>query len=144
MEYHGHHLELPLQHSPLKPAQKPRPPFCFGAPSGAPAALRRIGERADGSLPARLVPDYVDAETVLAQRALIDEFASAAAGPLAAGHRHAGQRRGGTPSGRVADAIKSLSAETGIEHFMVESMSLPHVDAVLELVAELLMLVGRG
>ncbi|MFI8185520.1 TIGR03619 family F420-dependent LLM class oxidoreductase [Actinacidiphila glaucinigra] len=145
VEYHGHHLELPLQHSPLKPVQKPRPPFYFGAPSGAPAALRRIGERADGWLPACLVPDYVDAETVLAQRALINEFASAAGrDPSLLDTVMRVNVVEGTPSGRVADAIKSLSAETGIEHFMVESMSLPHVDAVLDLVTELLMLVGRG
>ncbi|MYX36925.1 MULTISPECIES: hypothetical protein [unclassified Streptomyces] len=87
----------------------------------------------------------MDAETVLAQRALIDEFASAAGrDPSLLDTVMRVNVVEGTPSGRVADAIKSLPAETGIEHFMVESMSLPHVDAVLELVAELLMLVGRG
>lgn len=145
VEYHGRHLELPLQYAPLKPVRKPRPPFYLGAPTGARAALRRIGERADGWLPACIVPVFVDAGTVLAQRSLIDGFAHAAGrDPALLDTVMRVNVVEGTPLPRVADAIKSLAGQTGIEHFMVESMSLPHIDASLELVTELLTLIGRG
>ncbi|MFD8074942.1 TIGR03619 family F420-dependent LLM class oxidoreductase [Streptomyces sp. NPDC059718] len=145
VEYHGRHLELPLQYTPLKPVQKPRPPFYLGAPSGAPAALKRIGERADGWLPACVVPVFVDADTVLAQRALINEFAGAAGrDPSLLDTVMRVNVVEGTSLTRVADAIKSLADRTGIQHFMVESMSLPHVDASLELVTDPLSLVRRG
>lgn len=125
--------------------QKPRPPFYLGAPSGAPAALRRIGERADGWLPACVVPVYVNADTVLAQHALINQFASEAGrDPSLLDTVMRVNVVEGTSTARVADAVKSLSERTGIEHFMVESMSLPHIDAALDLVRELLMLVERG
>ncbi|MGW1530272.1 TIGR03619 family F420-dependent LLM class oxidoreductase [Streptomyces sp. NPDC002159] len=145
VEYHGRHIELPLQHSPLKPVQKPRPPFYIGAPTGARAALKRIGERADGWLPACIAPAFVDVDTVLAQRALIDSFATEAGRDPA--HIDTVMRVNvveGTPLSKVADAIKLLAERTGIGHFMVESMSLPHIDASLELVAEMVALIEQG
>jgi probable F420-dependent oxidoreductase len=145
VEYHGRHIEVPLQHAPLKPVQKPRPPFYLGAPSGARAALKRIGERADGWLPACIVPAFVDADVVLAQRALIDGFATEVGrDPSQIDTVMRVNIVEGTPLTQVADAIKSLAERTGIEHFMVESMSLPHVDASLELVTEMLSLIARG
>ncbi|MGW2352441.1 MULTISPECIES: TIGR03619 family F420-dependent LLM class oxidoreductase [Streptomycetaceae] len=145
VEYHGRHLDLPLQHSPLKPVQRPRPPFYIGAPTGASAALKRIGERADGWLPASIVPVFVDADVVLAQRAVIDGFATAAGrDPSQIDTIMRVNIVEGTPLTQVADAIKSLAERTGIQHFMVESMSLPHIDASLELVTRMMTLIGRG
>ncbi len=145
VEYHGRHLEVPLQHAPLKPVQKPRPPFYIGTASRVRSALQRVGERADGWLPACIVPVYVDADAVLAQRALIDGFAVAAGRDPA--HIDTIMRVNvveGTPLTQVSDVIKSLAERTGIDHFMVESMSLPHIDASMELVTEMTTLIQRG
>ncbi|MCF3961195.1 TIGR03619 family F420-dependent LLM class oxidoreductase [Streptomyces fuscigenes] len=142
-EYHGEHIELPLQYAPLKPVQKPRPPIYIGG--AAEAALKRIGERADGWLPMCLVPAWVDTDQMLAQRATIDEFATKAGrGPADIDTIIRVNVVEGTPLTQVADAIKSVGERTGIDHFMVESMSLPNVDASLELVTEMMALVRRG
>jgi probable F420-dependent oxidoreductase len=143
VEYHGKHIELPLQYSPLKPVQRPRPPFYIGGL--ADTALKRIGERADGWLPLCMVPVFVDTDMVLAQRARIDEFATKAdRDPADIDTIMRVNIVEGTPLSQVADTIKSVAERTGIDHFMVESMSLPNVDASLELVAEMMTLIKRG
>ncbi|MEV6994404.1 TIGR03619 family F420-dependent LLM class oxidoreductase [Streptomyces sp. NPDC093228] len=145
VEYHGRHVEVPLQYAPLKPAHKPRPPFYIGTPTGARAALKRIGERADGWLPACIVPFFVDADSVLAQRAMINDFAKEAGrDPALIDTIMRVNIAEGTPLPQVADIIKSLSERTGIDEFMVESMSLPHIDASLDLVAEMMNLIKKG
>ncbi|MDN3029676.1 TIGR03619 family F420-dependent LLM class oxidoreductase [Streptomyces sp. S.PB5] len=145
VEYHGSHIEIPLQYAPLKPVQKPRPPFYIGAPTGARIALKRVGERADGWMPACVVPYFVDAEGVLAQRAVIDNFATEAGrDPSEIDTIMRVNIAEGTSVPQMVDAIKSLSARTGIEHFMVESMSLPNMDALLDLVMETMSYIERG
>jgi probable F420-dependent oxidoreductase len=143
VEYHGAHIELPLQHAPLKPVQGPRPPFYIGG--AAEAALKRIGERADGWLPVCMVPVFVDTDLVLAQRALIDRSAAEAGrDPADIDTIMRVNVVEGTPLSQVADTIKSVAERTGIDHFMVESMSLPDIDASLELVTEIMTLTERG
>ncbi|GHH77823.1 LLM class F420-dependent oxidoreductase [Streptomyces sulfonofaciens] len=140
-EYHGEHIELPLQHAPLKPVQRPRPPIYIGGLSER--ALRRIGRRADGWLPMCSVPAFVDTDMMLAQRALIDGFATEAdRDPSDINTIMRVNIVQGTPLGQVADAIESIADRTRINHFMVESTSLPDIDAALELVAAVLALVG--
>ncbi|MEU9386937.1 TIGR03619 family F420-dependent LLM class oxidoreductase [Streptomyces sp. NPDC048279] len=143
VEYHGAHIELPLQYAPLKPVQRPRPPFYLGG--SAEAALKRIGERAEGWLPACIVPVFVDTDAVVAQRALIDGFAAKAGrDPSDIDTIMRVNVLEGISLSQVADTIKSVAERTGIDHFMVESMSLPDVDASLQFVANLTKLVGRG
>ncbi|MFJ2297132.1 TIGR03619 family F420-dependent LLM class oxidoreductase [Streptomyces sp. NPDC087894] len=145
VEYHGSHIEMPLQHAPLKPVQRPRPPFYIGAPTGARAALKRVGERADGWMPACVVPYFVDAESVLAQRAVIDDFATEVGrDPSEIDTIMRVNIAEGMSVPQVVDTIKSLSSRTGIKHFMVECMSLPNVDASLDLVMETMSHIQRG
>ncbi|MFF4692575.1 TIGR03619 family F420-dependent LLM class oxidoreductase [Streptomyces sp. NPDC001307] len=119
--YSGSLLSVPRHHAPLKPARLPRPPVFLGALSER--ALRRVARRADGWLPLCVVPDYVDVDGLAAQRALLDEWA-----------RDAGREPGdigtvlrvnvstGTDARTVAEAIRSVHAATGIDHFMVDTM----------------------
>jgi alkanesulfonate monooxygenase SsuD/methylene tetrahydromethanopterin reductase-like flavin-dependent oxidoreductase (luciferase family) len=143
VEYHGEHIELPLHHSPLKPVQRPHPPIYLGGT--AEAALKRVGGRGSGWLPACAVPLRVDIDAMRAQRAVIDGFA-----------REAGRNPAdietilrvnileGIGPGQVVDSIKSIAERTGIDHFMFESMSLPDVDASIELVTQMMTLIKRG
>nr|WP_265579830.1 LLM class flavin-dependent oxidoreductase [Streptomyces spongiae] len=71
--YQGELVSVPLHHSPLKPARRPRPPFYLGALSER--ALRRVAERGDGWLPLCVVPSYLDIDGLVAQRAVIDRLA---------------------------------------------------------------------
>ncbi|WP_333771472.1 TIGR03619 family F420-dependent LLM class oxidoreductase [Streptomyces sp. IBSBF 2435] len=143
VEYHGKHIELPLQYAPLKPVHKPRPPIYIGGLAGA--ALKRVGERADGWLPAFAVPDFVDVETVLAQRAQIDAYATEAGrDPADIDTIMRINPSPGVPFQQTADVIKRTAERTGIDHFMVEYMSLPDVDASLQTVTEILALIERG
>jgi probable F420-dependent oxidoreductase len=143
-EYSGALLTVPLHHSPLKPARKPRPPFYLGALSER--ALRRVARRADGWLPLCVVPSYVDIDGLNSQRAQLDEWA-----------RAAGREPGdidtvlrvnidaGTSVSALSDAIKSLQDKTGIDHFMVDSMyAVDTVDGAIEYARELLALLAEG
>lgn len=53
-EYHGKHFQLPRAHADLRPVQPGGPPVLLGGAS--PAAMRRIGRRADGWLPLHGMP----------------------------------------------------------------------------------------
>ena len=143
VEYHGEDIELPLQYSPLKPVQRPRPPFYLGGT--AEAALKRVGERADGWLSLCMVPVFVDVDMVLAHRALIDGFAVAAGrDPAAIETIMRVNIMEGTPATQVADTIKSMAERTGIDHFMMEWMSVENVDVSLERLTEMMTLIERG
>jgi probable F420-dependent oxidoreductase len=142
-EYHGRYIELPLQYSPLHPVQKPRPPFYLGGLSAR--ALKRIGERADGWLPMCAPPAYVDADAVMAQRARIESFATAAGrDPAKIDTIMRVNPAEGTPVGQVADVITMMAERTGIDHFMVEYMSAPDVDSSLEQLTRTMERVMRG
>lgn len=143
VEYHGKYVEVPLQYAPLKPVQRPHPPVYLGG--SAEGALRRVGRRGNGWLTLVMVPVFVNIDMMLAQRAVIDRFASEAGrDPADIDTIVRVNVLDGTPLGQVADAIKSIAERTGIDHFMVEAMSLPNLDASLELVTEVLTLVERG
>lgn len=143
VEYHGEHIEVPLQYAPLKPVQQPHPPFYLGG--AAEAASRRIGRCGAGWLPVCIIPAFVNIDMMLAQRALIDRFAAEAGrDPADIDTIMRVNIVEGTPLGQVADTVKSVAERTGIDHFMFESMSLPNVDASLELVTEMISLINRG
>jgi probable F420-dependent oxidoreductase len=143
VEYQGEHIELPLQHSPLTPVQRPHPPFYLGG--SAEAALRRIGRRGAGWLPLCMIPVFVDIDLILAQRAQIDGFAAEAGrDPADIDTIMRVNVFEGTPLTQVADTIKTIADRTGISHFMVDAMTLPDVDAALDLVHEMMTLIKRG
>lgn len=119
--FSGKLLSVPLHHSPLKPTRRPRPPVYPGALSGA--ALRRVAHRADGWLPLCVVPDYVDVEGLLAQRAQLDTWARGARRqPVDIDTVLRVNVSQGTCPSVVADAIRHLHDKTAIDHFMVDSM----------------------
>ncbi|MGA5452944.1 TIGR03619 family F420-dependent LLM class oxidoreductase [Streptomyces umbrinus] len=143
-QYSGELISVPLHHSPLKPARRPRPPFYLGAMSER--ALRRVAERGDGWLPLVVVPSYVDIDGLVNQRAAIDLWArEAGRDPSAIDAVLRVNIDAGTPTQDVADTIKAVHERTGIDHFMVDSMYAVHsVDEALAVAAELIALVQKG
>ena len=74
--YHGNRWSIPPSWIGLKPVQKPRPPIYLSA--FAPAALRRIGTRADGWQPVVSLPGPLDLDALSRDRRIIDDAANAA------------------------------------------------------------------
>jgi probable F420-dependent oxidoreductase len=136
-EYHGDLLAVPKTHVDLRPVQKPRPPIYLGGVSEA--ALRRIGRRADGWVPAGVIPGYFSPEMFERQREVIREAA-----------RKAGREEdlpvvlranvaAGTTVEQIADVLQTVAAGTGITDMFVDLMYLARdVDEALDLVARLL------
>lgn len=142
-QYEGTHLSVPLHHSPLKRARRPRRPFYLGALPER--ALGRVARRGDGWLPLCVVPSYADIEGILAQRSLINRMArEAGRDPEAIDTVLRVNIDAGTATTQVADTIKRVHERTGIDHFMVDSMydvetvdgSITHARDVLGLVAK--------
>jgi probable F420-dependent oxidoreductase len=139
-EYSGSLLSVPRHHAPLKPARQPRPPVYLGALSER--ALRRVARRADGWLPLYVVPSYMDADGLVAQRALLDQWA------VEAGRKPEDidtvlrvNIDAGTNARTTADAILAAHEKTGIDHFMVDTMyEVKSVDESLSYAHELLSL----
>ncbi|NGO06218.1 TIGR03619 family F420-dependent LLM class oxidoreductase [Streptomyces sp. HC44] len=142
--YQGELVSVPLHHSPLKPARRPRPPFYLGALSER--ALRRVAERGDGWLPLCVVPSYLDIDGLVAQRALIDRLArEAGRDPSAIDAVLRVNIDPDTPSQQIANALKSVHERTGIDHFMIDSMYAVHsVDGAIDFATELIELAEKG
>ena len=135
--YHGAAWTLPASHIELKPAQQPRPPIYLGG--GSQAALRRIGRRADGWLPAVRLP-AASPEFILRQRDVIEQAADEA-GRDVSGLPTALRVNvpAGTPVARITEAIGDLAGATGIGHFFVDLMYLAGTaDEALGLAAKIL------
>jgi probable F420-dependent oxidoreductase len=139
-QYEGDQISVPEHHSPLKPAQRPRPPFYLGALSER--ALRRVARRGDGWLPVVVVPSYVDVDGLIAQRKLLDELAAQdGRTPDDIDTVLRVNIDAGTSTDTVADTVKDIHERTGIDHFMIDSMyevdtvegSLEHARRILEL-----------
>ncbi|MFW6694679.1 TIGR03619 family F420-dependent LLM class oxidoreductase [Streptomyces sp. MAR4 CNX-425] len=143
-QYEGNQLSIPAHHSPLKPAQRPRPPFYLGALSER--ALRRVARRGDGWLPLVVVPSYVDVDGLITQRTMLDELA-----------RQGGRAPddidtvlrvnidAGTSTEKVADTVKEVHERTGIDHFMIDSMyDVDTAEGSVEHARRILELVGKG
>ncbi|GAA4577198.1 TIGR03619 family F420-dependent LLM class oxidoreductase [Planotetraspora kaengkrachanensis] len=143
-EFHGKLIDLPLQHSPLKPAQRPRPPIYLGGT--AEAALRRVGERADGWLPLCMVPYFVNIDMMREQRGVVDRFArDAGRDPASIDTIMRVNIMQGVSAQQTADVIKTVAEATGIDHFLVDSSFVAsNVDESLDLVGEVLPLIRRG
>ncbi|BBA98983.1 putative hydride transferase [Actinacidiphila reveromycinica] len=142
--YRGNHLSVPLHHAPLKPARRPRPPFYLGGQS--PRALRRVARRADGWLPFCVVPSWLDLDGLERQRAFVDAAArEAGREPSAIDSVLRVNIDAGTPSDRVADAVRTVGERTGIDHVMIDTTySDEGVDQALERVSRILEGVRRG
>lgn len=89
-----------------------------------------------------VAPGHVDADGLLAQRALLDELArKAGREPAEIDTVLRVNVEAGTGTTQVADAVRLVHERTGIEHFMVDSMYT--VDTVEESVAYAREILGR-
>ncbi|SEH78465.1 probable F420-dependent oxidoreductase, Rv2161c family [Mycolicibacterium rutilum] len=116
----GEHWTLPPSWIDLKPAQRPRPPIYLSALT--PAALERVGQRADGWLPVAVVPDFVMPDVLTMQRQTIDDAARAAGRDPADIHTavRINVSEGATPD-TVAEAVRVL-ADGGYPDVFVDLM----------------------
>jgi probable F420-dependent oxidoreductase len=137
-EYRGKLLTLPATNADLRPVQRPRPPIYLGGLSAA--ALRRIGRRADGWLPAGEIPDFMSPGMFLAQWAVIRRAAEQAGrGDLELPTVLRVNAPAGTPVRQITEALATVAAETGITDMFVDLMYLAQdVDHALDLAARLL------
>jgi probable F420-dependent oxidoreductase len=137
-EYQGRLLTVPSTYNDLRPVQRPRPPIYLGGVREV--ALRRIGRRADGWLPAGVISARFTPDMVNQQRAVIQEAALAAGRgteDLPAVLRV--NVRAGTSIEQVVDGVETLAAGTGINAMFIDLMYLAtDVDHALELAARLL------
>jgi probable F420-dependent oxidoreductase len=141
VSYHGAVWEMPGSYVDLEPAQRPRLPIYLGGVSEA--ALRRIGRRADGWLPAGRIPGGFEPGQFLRQREIIRQ------GAEQAGRDITGlpaiirvNVRAGTQEEQIVDAMGRVAGETGIEDFFVDLMYLADdVDKAVEIAARVLSLV---
>ncbi|MFF0478514.1 TIGR03619 family F420-dependent LLM class oxidoreductase [Streptomyces sp. NPDC004284] len=142
--YEGAQLSIPAHHSPLKPAQRPRPPIYLGALSAR--ALHRVARRGDGWLPLCVVPSHVDIDGLVAQRAQLDRLArEAGRDPEAIDTVLRVNIDAGTATSLVADTVRRVHERTGIQHFMIDSMyDVDTVDGSIAHAHDLLKRVAKG
>ena len=120
-EHHGEHWDIAAIHSGLKPVQRPRLPVYLGG--YAPAALRRLARRADGWLPAAVVPGKFPADRI--KQALAGIRAEAERLGRDPGEIDVILRINGTASAttaQLADAVVEASEQAGIDHSFVDLM----------------------
>jgi probable F420-dependent oxidoreductase len=144
VEHAGEAWTVPATHMDLKPAQRPRPPvYLAGA---TPAALRRVGRRADGWLPVGIAPRQV-MPAMLAERLAVIRETAARAGrdPDAIGVILRVNVQAGTQLDALADGLRAVEQETGIEEIFVDLMYVARtVDDALDQAGRLLVQVqGR-
>jgi probable F420-dependent oxidoreductase len=143
-EYRGTLLTVPRTHVDVHPVQRPRPPIYLGGASEA--ALRRIGRRADGWLPAGVVGSTFTPQRFAAQREVIRTAA-----------RQAGRSDGdlrvvlranvmaGTSVEQIVDALHKAAEGTGITDMFVDLMYIAaRVDEALDLASRLLSATGAA
>jgi alkanesulfonate monooxygenase SsuD/methylene tetrahydromethanopterin reductase-like flavin-dependent oxidoreductase (luciferase family) len=138
VSYHGAVWEMPDSYVDLKPVQRPRLPVYLGGVSEA--ALRRIGRRADGWLPAGRIPGAFEPGQFLRQREIIQQGAEEAGrditGMPATVRVNA---RAGTSEQQIVDVMGKVARGTGIEDFFVDLMYLAgDVEKALDIAARIL------
>ncbi|MBF8184167.1 TIGR03619 family F420-dependent LLM class oxidoreductase [Nonomuraea sp. K274] len=132
-EYHGKHWQVPATHSALKPVRRP-PVYLAGF---APAAMRRVARRADGWLPAVVLPAMTDLD------AAVNQPLAAIRGMAAEAGRDPGSLdvilriyptvRSESVVDDVAKVIKRVQDETDVRHVLVDLMyQADDVDQLLE------------
>jgi probable F420-dependent oxidoreductase len=137
--HHGPRWTVPLSHVALKPVQRPHPAIYLAGSSAA--ALRRIGQRADGWIPAVLAPDHLRLAALTHQRDIIDHAARQAGHePTEIGTVVRVNVTPGTTLQQVATAVGSL-AEAGISHAFIDLLYLTeHPNEQLHQIQQLLTL----
>lgn len=120
VQHDGKRWSIPSSWVDLKPVQQPRPPIYLAA--FTPASLRRIGQRADGWLPAVQVPGGVAPEMLALLRRTIDDAAREAGRDPSAIHTYVRINvAAGTAIDAVAEAVRTL-ADAGYPDAFVDLM----------------------
>ncbi|OKH77729.1 F420-dependent oxidoreductase [Mycobacterium sp. SWH-M3] len=118
--YNGERWSVPPSWVEFKPVQRPRPPIYLGAFTAA--GLQRIGRRADGWLPAVLVPGGVRPDALHRHRRIIDDAAVAAGrDPAAIATQVRVNVAAGSTVAQVAEAVQVL-ADNGFPDAFVDLM----------------------
>jgi probable F420-dependent oxidoreductase len=137
-EHHGEHWDIAAIHSGLKPVQQPRLPVYLGGYT--PAAMHRVALRADGWLPAVVVPGMFPADRIKAALAAVRADAERLGRDP--GGIDAILRINGAPSAtaaQLADAVAQASEQAGIGHSFVDLMYLAEdASQALDLAAEVI------
>ncbi len=121
VRHEGDRWSVPASWVGLKPVQRPRPPVYLSA--FTPAALRRVGRRADGWQPVATVPHGVHVELMNAHRRTIEDAARQAGRDPSGIHALVRINvAAGTGIGQVADAVRTL-AENGYPDAFVDLMN---------------------
>lgn len=142
VQYSGSRWSVPRAWVDLKPVQKPRPPVYLSA--FTPAALGRIGRRADGFLPVVHAPDTGFMTELNRQRQVIDTAATVAGRDPAEIRTHVRVNVAtGTRIDEVADIVRVL-ADNGYSDTFVDLMYVTSsVDEMLDWAANLLSALDR-
>jgi probable F420-dependent oxidoreductase len=137
VRHDGQRWSIPESWVDLKPVQRPRPPIYLGA--FTPAALKRVGMRADGWMAGVNVPGAVSLDMLNWQRQAVDDAARAAGRDPSAIHTYVRINVAeGTPVDKVADVVVML-ADNGYPDAFVDLMYVATgIDAHLEWVERLL------
>jgi probable F420-dependent oxidoreductase len=135
-QYQGKLVTVPETHVDLKPVQRPLPVYLGGQSE---AALRRIGRRGCGWLPAGIVPVFLDADTLLAHREIIQAAAREAgrSEDIPTVLRVNTTHDTGVP--QIVDAVGAVAERTGITDIFVDLMYIATgVDEALDMARDLL------
>jgi probable F420-dependent oxidoreductase len=138
-EYHGKHWQLPATRAALKPVRRP-PVYLAGF---APAAMRRVARRADGWLPAVILPAMSDLDAAVNQPLAAIRGMAAETGrdpsTLDMILRVYPNVRSTTVVDDVATMIRRVGDETEVRHVLVDLMyQADDVDGLLKIVAGVL------
>ncbi|MBO0880161.1 MAG: TIGR03619 family F420-dependent LLM class oxidoreductase [Mycobacterium sp.] len=118
VEHHGARWSVPQSWVDLKPVQQPRPPIYLGPTTAH--GLSRVGRRADGWLPAVMLPDRVDPGTLRWGREIIDGAAiDAGRDPASIGTIVRINPAAESRVTEIADTVKLL-ADNGYHHAFVD------------------------
>lgn len=148
VEFRGESWSVPRSHIELKPAQRPRPPVYLGGMTDP--ALRRIGRRADGWLPAGVIPAAFATEPAIQAFQRNRETIRRAAAEAGRGEEHLpaimrANVMAGTPVSRVVDALGTFEEATGVSELFVDlTYVASDVDDALAIAGELLAAVGSA
>lgn len=143
-QHKGVHLPAALHHSPLKPARKPRPPFCLGALSER--GLATVARHGDGWLPLCVVPSFVGIDGLIAQRLPLDRLGrDVGRAPEEIDTVLRVSIDAGTGVTQVADTIRLVHERTGIDPCMVDPMyAVKTVDMTIDHARDGLGLIAEG
>ncbi|MEU6511209.1 TIGR03619 family F420-dependent LLM class oxidoreductase [Streptomyces sp. NPDC046942] len=142
--HHGPLFTIPASHVELKPVQRPRPPIYLGA--AGPRALRRVGRRADGWLPAWWVQEALPGTPFAEGWSVIRRAAEEAdRDPDRLGSILRVGVVAGTPVETVAVEVKKIGSTMPVDEMFIDfTYPATSVDHAVDLAGRVLELVAAG